>query len=221
MSAEDYGVFTVGHSNHSRPALLALLQSHRVEVIADVRSTPYSRHRPEFNRRNLEPARRAAGIGYVFLGRELGGRPEDPACYDAEGRVQYRLRAGAAQFRQGLERVIRGAANYRICLMCTEKEPLDCHRSLLVAEELAQRGVPVAHILAGGSVESHESAIARLLAANDAFQGSLFDVAASPALSNSDELWGSLTAQALQRQAERVAFVDETRAARRGDGPGQ
>ena len=221
MNATDCGVFTVGHSNHSRPVFLALLRTHKVEVIADVRSTPYSRHLPEFNRRNLEPALRAAGIGYVFLGRELGGRPEDPACYDAGGRVQYRLLAGTPSFQQGLERVRRGLAKYRICLMCTEREPLDCHRSLLVAEELVKCGVPVAHILSGGAVESHENAIARLLAAPNGFQGSLFDFADSPALSNSDEHRSSLTAQAIQRQAERVAFVDESLAVKQGDGPSQ
>lgn len=221
MNAKDCGVFTVGHSNLSRLAFLALLRTHDVEMIADVRSTPYSRHMPEFNRRNLEPALRAAGIGYVFLGRELGGRPDDPACYDAGGRVQYHLRAKSAQFRQGLERVRRGLAKYRVCLMCTEREPLDCHRSMLVAEELVKRGVPVAHILSGGAVESHENAIARLLAAPNGLQGSLFDFADSPALYGADEHRSSLTAQAIQRQAERVAFVDESLAIQPEDGPGQ
>ena len=159
-------IFTIGHSNHSLEDFLALLSRHRIGAVADVRSVPWSRFNPQFNRNALKDALGRRGVHYVYLGRELGGRPQDPACYE-DGRVRYALVARTAGFRDGIARVTGGAEEHRIALMCAEREPLRCHRTLLVARALDEGGVEVVHILAGGSVEAHAETMARLTASID------------------------------------------------------
>ncbi len=155
-------VFTIGHSNHSSERFLALLQGAGITAVADVRSIPRSRRWPHFSRAKIERWLEDAGIAYVFLGAELGGRPDDPALL-REGRPDYALMAATPSFRAGLDRVLDGAARYRIALMCAEREPLDCHRFLLVSRHLRERGVCLRHILADGSIEPHEITENRLL----------------------------------------------------------
>ena len=190
-------VFTIGHSNHSLEAFLELLANHGVTAVADVRSAPFSRFCPQFNRDALSAALKDRGIRYTFLGRELGGRSADPACY-RDGQIRYELVARTSSFRDGLARIVDGAARHRIALMCAEKEPLDCHRTLLVAPALAALGVAVAHILADGELEPHEKTLDRLLIQ--------FDLSPGGDLFQSRE---ELLAHALARQAQRVAFVAE------------
>jgi uncharacterized protein (DUF488 family) len=187
-------VFTIGHSNHPLWRFLELLKAHDIEVVGDVRSIPYSQRYPAYNRESLERELRNQGIGYTFLGRELGARPKDPAFYVGR-RVSYRRIAGAVFFRSGLSRAIELAQNRRLTLLCAEKEPLDCHRALLVARELKARGVSVAHILADASLETHDSAESRLLDEEGLRQFGLFD-------SNMD-----LLDQAYTRREERRAFA--------------
>ena len=162
MNREERIVLTVGHSNHSLETFVALLQRHGVTALADVRSAPYSRFNPQFNRKALEYSLETIGIRYVFMGRALGGRPDDPSCYK-DGRVRYDRLAATPLFREGLERIVEGAGRERIALMCAEKEPLDCHRTILVGRSLAERGVAVAHILADGALEPHHETMGRLL----------------------------------------------------------
>ncbi len=162
MSTEKRIVLTVGHSNHALEAFVALLERHGVTALADVRSAPYSRFNPQFNRKALDASLEAVGIRYVFMGRALGGRPDDPSCYE-DGRVRYDRLAKTPLFREGLERIVDGAARQRIALMCAEKEPLDCHRTILVGRSLAERGVAVAHILADGALEPHDETMGRLM----------------------------------------------------------
>ena len=155
-------VFTVGHSTHPIEKLLDLLRRNEISAVADVRSQPYSRVNPQFNREPLKEALREAGISYAFLGRELGARSEDRSCY-TDGKVQYDRLAKTDLFQEGLRRVIDGAAHYRIALLCAEKDPLTCHRTILVARNLVAQGLGTAHILADGSLEPHEQALDRLL----------------------------------------------------------
>ena len=164
MSLRGAGVvLTIGHSNHPQETFLGLLERHRVTALADVRSTPFSRFNPHFNRKSLGGALAARGIEYLYLGRELGGRPDEPACYE-EGRIRYDRVARQERFREGLERVESGVVEHRMALMCAEKEPLDCHRTLLVGQALHERGMEVAHIHADGGLEPHADAMDRLLA---------------------------------------------------------
>lgn len=189
-------VFTIGHSTHSLEAFVALLNRHGVTAIADVRSAPFSRFNPQFNREALKGALAANRIKYVFLGRELGARSSDASCYE-NGRVLYTRLARTELFRSGLNRIIKGSLEFRIALMCAEKEPLDCHRTLLVARVLTERGCIVEHILADGRLEAHGDAMARLL-----------DIVGIPRrdLFRSRE---DLLAEALARQEERIAYVNE------------
>ena len=159
-------VLTIGHSNHAWPTFSALLAAHAVDALADVRSVPFSRYNPQFSRRALEKCLAPLGVAYVFMGDVLGGRPDDPACY-RDGRVCYDRVAETAGFRRGIQRVRSSAADCRQALMCAEKDPLDCHRTLLVARALDALGVPVVHILADGGTETHSQAMDRLLASFD------------------------------------------------------
>ncbi len=155
-------IYTVGHSNHPIDRFLGLLLPHGISALADVRSTPYSRFNPQFRREKLQASLAEAGIDYVFLGEELGARSSDPACYDAGGKVSYSRLARTPLFRKGIDRLKNGMTTHRVVIMCAEREPLECHRTILVGRELARDGIAVTHILADGSLESHEHAMERL-----------------------------------------------------------
>ena len=154
-------IYTIGHSSHSTDRFAELLAMHGVKAVADVRSMPYSRWQPQFNKEPLSSTLKADGVAYVFLGKELGARSKDPDCYD-DGVVQYRKLAETALFRSGIERLLNGSKQMTVALMCAEKDPLDCHRTILVARELIEQGCEVKHILADGSIESHSEAMERL-----------------------------------------------------------
>ena len=208
MSATGHPVFTIGHSNHPLNAFMALLQRHRVTALADVRSAPYSRLHPQFNRESLAGSLQREGIEYVHLGQSLGGRSDDPACYE-DGRVRYDRMAGTETFRHGVDRVAQGAAHHRITLLCAEREPLECHRTLLVARALDERGLEVAHIHADGALESHVEAMDRLL--------QLFNLNADGDLFRTAQPREELVAEAIALQARRVAYVDRNLAAAAGE----
>jgi uncharacterized protein (DUF488 family) len=155
-------VYTLGHSNHPIEKFLHLLEEHAITAVADVRSQPFSRRYPHFNKQRLCATLAEHGIAYVFAGAELGARSSDESCYEA-GRVQYRRLAATPLFNQGIDRVLAGAKKFRVALMCAEKEPLDCHRTLLVSRALEKRGVAIAHILADGRIEHQPQTMARLI----------------------------------------------------------
>jgi uncharacterized protein (DUF488 family) len=155
-------IYTVGHSTNTVELLVSLLRRHGITAVADVRSQPYSRVNPQFNKGPLRTALKKCGFSYVFLGTELGARSTDPNCY-INGRVQYDLLAQTSAFQRGLDRLQKGVVKYRIAMMCAEKEPLVCHRAILIARHLQERGFAVRHILEGGVLEDHESSMDRLL----------------------------------------------------------
>ncbi len=162
MTTSASRVFTIGHSNHTTERFLALLILHAVTAVADVRSAPYSRFAPQFGKQPLERTLRAADIKYVFVGRELGARSSDPTCYEG-GRVRYDRLAETDLFQSGLDRLVRGSERETVAVLCTEKDPLDCHRTLLIARALMGRGLRVDHILADGSLEPHDDSMLRLI----------------------------------------------------------
>ncbi len=188
-------VLTIGHSSHPFEEFLYLLRRHEASAVADVRSAPYSRYAPQFNRETLARSLREYGIRYVFLGRELGARSEDPSCYDENGRVSYERLRDSAPFRKGIERVMRAANKQRTALMCAEKEPLDCHRTILVAPVLREKGVRVRHIWADGSLEDHEDSMERLADNLRQPRKGLFETQSE---------W---IERALKKQARRIAYV--------------
>ncbi len=189
-------VLTIGHSNHTIERFIELLCQHHVTAVADVRSSPYSQMHAQFNREALAAALKLEAIAYSFLGKELGGRPTDKTCYE-NGRVQYRRVAATPIFRSGLDRVLAGVQSYRIAIMCAEREPLECHRALLVTPELEKADITVLHIRADGRAESHSDAMSRLL--------DLFRLADEDLFRSRSEL----IEEACYRQQERVAFAEK------------
>jgi uncharacterized protein (DUF488 family) len=156
-------IFTVGHSNHSLQRFLELLSAAGISALADVRSQPHSRWASQFNKHGLAATLPAAGIAYAYLGRELGGHPTDPALLNG-GRPDYAAMARSDGFRTGVERVMEGARTYRIALMCAERDPVDCHRFLLIARHLAARDIAVTHILSSGELETQDDTESRFAA---------------------------------------------------------
>ena len=158
-------MFTIGHSNHPAEKLVGLLKGHGVEVLVDTRSRPYSRHAPHFNTRVLETTLRADGIGYLFLGEQLGGRPEGEEFYDAQGRVDYALLEHSGPFLDGISRLESEIGARTVALLCSEEDPAGCHRRLLVGRALGERGIVVRHIRGDGSVltEGEESNVQPVL----------------------------------------------------------
>ena len=155
-------LFTVGHSNHDIGAFLDLLKKNKIEVLADVRSSPYSGYLPQYNREPLKNSLKENGINYVFLGKELGARRDEPECY-VDGQARYDLVSETKAFQEGLRRIKEGIQTYRVALMCAEKEPLDCHRTVLVCR-YAREFADIEHILADGSCEKHSETEKRMMA---------------------------------------------------------
>jgi uncharacterized protein (DUF488 family) len=158
-----FDLFSIGHSNIAAERFLALLRDASVDTIADVRSTPYSRRFPWFSGKALTATLMQHGMTYLAYGDALGGRPRDATLY-RDGVADYEAMARQPDFQMGLDRLIADAARSRVCLMCAEREPLDCHRCLLVARSLAERGLTIGHILHDGTVEPHTATEQRLLA---------------------------------------------------------
>ncbi|MBS0509555.1 MAG: DUF488 domain-containing protein [Proteobacteria bacterium] len=170
-------VFTIGHSDHTLEAFLALLAQHRVTALADVRAAPYSRRLPHYSKQALADALKVAGFAYVYLGEQLGGRPSARVRSQMHG-AGYAAMAATPAFQEGIARVLQGARRHRIALMCAERDPADCHRALLVGRALGASGVELVHIHADGTAEPHSSFEARLLAA--AGRADAGDLFASP-----------------------------------------
>ncbi|HEX9056240.1 MAG TPA: DUF488 domain-containing protein [Ktedonobacterales bacterium] len=139
-------IYSIGHSNQSLRSFIALLQRHGIQSLLDVRSAPYSRYVPHFNRPELEDAVERQGIRYIYLGDELGGRPLGDEFYDAQDHVLYAHVANAPFFLRGLERLVDEGSEYRAAIMCSEEDPTNCHRHLLIARVLESQEVQVLHI---------------------------------------------------------------------------
>jgi len=167
---------TIGYGARSVDELVSALTGAGTEYLVDVRSAPYSRFKPECSRESLAGRLEGEGIRYVFMGDTLGGRPDDPGCYDADGRVDYERCRLRPAFQDGLASLEAGwEGGHRIVLMCSEGKPHECHRTKLVAEELVRRGVPVTHIDERGVERTHEAVMESITNG----QGTLFGAAAA------------------------------------------
>jgi uncharacterized protein (DUF488 family) len=199
-------VLTIGHSTQSFADFLQLLREAQVTALCDVRSQPYSRHVPQFNRETLKATLGGEKITYVFLGDELGGRPRTPELF-SDGVADYEKMALSESFARGLDRVIEGARTYRIALMCAERDPLDCHRCLLVGRALKERGVTVRHIIGPGETVGQEDIEQLLLTMADRSHTDLF----TP---RQDQI-----AEAYRHKARRAAFVEKPAQAGKDEPP--
>jgi len=190
-------LFTIGHSNHQLDYFVELLLAHRLSMIADVRSSPYSKYSPHFNKDVLERALRNVNIDYIFLGRELGAQRSERDCY-VDGQAKYDSIAHLLAFRRGLEIVLQGAEHYRIAIMCSESDPITCHRTILVCRELKKicPDLKMTHILGNGTEEQQEISERRLIKLHKL----------------QPELFGELTSmsglidRAYDLQAEKIAY---------------
>lgn len=210
-------LFTIGHSNHSIETFIRLLQRHRVTAVADVRSHPYSRYLPHFNQKLLKKSLLNAGIRYVFLGNELGARSNNPSCY-VNGKALYEKIASTKEFNDGIKRILKGAQSYDITLMCAEKDPITCHRAVLVCQHLRESGLDINHILRNGDLETHYNLEERLLKLHDLklpeqsqqIQLSLFDnMSLSKPLMTQYSREESLE-KAYKLQGDSIAYVEKT-----------
>lgn len=189
-------IYTIGYSVHTVTEFIALLNKLDVNAVADVRSQPYSQRHPDFCRESLRLHLERAGLAYVFLGSGLGARSENPACY-VNGKINFNLLAREESFLMALERLLSGSKKFRIAIMCAEKDPLACHRAILVSRSLHERGAKVLHIHADGALESHgdlEGRMMRKLKINEQ------DLFAGP---------GENRALAYERMGERIAFEED------------
>jgi uncharacterized protein (DUF488 family) len=155
-AATPIDVLTIGHSNHPIDRFVGLLQAQGVTVLADVRSIPASRFAPQFRQAALKASLNAAGIGYVWLGEGLGGKPKDKSLW-RNGAPDFQRIAASPTFRADLDRLLTVVKSERVAIMCAERTPQDCHRARLVAPELDRAGHTVGHILVDGSVLPHRS----------------------------------------------------------------
>jgi len=175
---------------------LRLLRSHGINALVDVRSHPISRVHPQFNKEVLAADLKKAKIAYVFLGKELGARRVEPSCY-VEGRAEHGRIAALPIFQEGLRRIREGIPRYRIALMCAERDPLDCHRGILVCRHLRNEGISIQHILADGSLESQQ-----------AFEKRLVDrLEIEPDLFNGGQEFDQLVEKAYDVQGNKIAYV--------------
>lgn len=195
-------VLTIGHSTLPYERFLTLLRQASVTAVADVRTAPFSRHFPHFNRDALRDELRRDNVAYVFLGEELGGRPKGQRFF-CDGVADYEKMAETADFARGLERVIEGAKKYRIAMMCSEHDPLDCHRCLLVGRALHGRGITVSHILSNGEILNHRQIEDRLMEMSGKSDVDLFEPPAKR------------LAAAYRERAMKVAFSERQDNARR------
>ncbi len=189
-------LYTIGHSTHTVPRLIELLSMHSVSAVADVRSSPYSSYTPQFNREPLQNELRAAGMEYVFLGKELGARSSDKSCY-IKGQVQFDLVAESKIFQSGLERLRMGRESFLVSLLCAEKDPITCHRMILVCRNLRPWGITIKHILEDGSLEDNKDAERRLMQALNIQDNDLFA---------SDE---ELVLRAYDIQSKKIAYTEK------------
>ena len=153
-----WSIFTIGHSNHSAEKFVGLLKQNGIEVVADVRSQPYSRHAPHFSAKDIEAILWDNGIRRLFLGFELGGRPTAEEFYDADGRVDYARIKRSQSFLDGIKQLESSIRDHKIALLCSEEDPVGCHRRLLVGHVLGERGLVVRHIRGDGSVQTEGEA---------------------------------------------------------------
>lgn len=150
----DPTIHTIGHSNHTLEAFVALLHGSSITCLVDVRSHPYSRWVPHFGKRTLAGGLRAAGVEYRFMGETLGGRPAGDQYYHADGRVNHARRRAAPDFLAAVNELTTLAGEARVAMMCAEEDPARCHRRALIAPALLERGVAVVHVRGDGRTQA-------------------------------------------------------------------
>ncbi len=191
-------LFTIGYSNRSIEDLIALLRQHKITALCDVRSAPYSSRNPHYNREIFKQTLKLHNIEYVFLGEELGARPKDLSCY-VEGKAIYEKIAATTLFKKGLERVKLGIKKgYTLALMCAEKDPMTCHRTILICRNLRGQDVEIQHIIDNKTIETQADLEMRLIAQLKLYPDMFKDTDSH-----------ALIERAYDAQGDRIAYVEK------------
>ena len=193
-------IFTIGYSGISQEEFIAYLSDNECGIVCDVRSYPISRYRPEFSRREFKAQLNRAGIKYVFFGEALGARPKDRACYQ-NGVADYDLIAQQEAFQDALRRLAKGSETSRLALVCSEADPIECHRAILVAKHLRNLAPDVRHIHSDGKIETHTELEDRLI--------ELFGTAPPPLLRTEADRASGIK-QAYQKQSDAICYSEST-----------
>lgn len=191
-------LFTIGYSGTPIDRFIDLLVLQKVEILCDVRSVPYSRVRPEFSRRELKQYVNQASIKYHFFGDALGARPKERSVY-VDGQAVHNLIAQASFFQAGLDRIKKGVADHNLALLCSEKDPIECHRAILVCRHLSEIKSVIAHIHTNGRVETQHEFEERLVKVHNR---------QSLPLLGERRPWESLLGEAYDKQSCRIAFTE-------------
>ena len=187
-------LYTVGHSSHTQEEFLRLLQENDVNCIVDVRSVPASKYAPQFNQDALESFLRHHGMTYYFFGHEFGARRMD--SFNNNGQVDFELAVHTRLFQQGVERLTLLLSNHHVALMCSEANPLECHRFALIARYFHEQGIEVLHILKDASTVCHTTLEQEMV--------KQYLTARKPQLAEVDELFGTYTSEDQLRDAYRL-----------------
>lgn len=191
-------LFTIGYSGRSMDEFIALLNQYKITALCDVRSMPYSSHNPQFNREHFQQVLKSCNIDYVFLGEELGARSKDPSSY-VDGKALYNKIADLPTFMHGLERIKLGMVkNYVLALMCAEKDPLSCHRSILICRNLRDANIDIRHIIDDKSTETQSDLEQRLIKELKIYPDLFIDTSPS-----------DLVERAYDIQGDRIAYVEK------------
>lgn len=146
-------ILTIGHSNHETSEFVRILKKHGVQILVDIRSDPYSRYASQFNKSELQYEITSAGLEYRYSGAQVGGKPKDPTLYTPGGKPDYDKLASTETFKNELKAIIELAEKKRLAIMCSEADPMSCHRERIIAQVLRTWGVNVIHIMPDGSIE--------------------------------------------------------------------
>ena len=193
---QNKNIYTIGYAAYTIESIIEVLAKFKITAIADVRSQPYSKFKPEFNKENLRKVLRTHGIEYVFLGDNMGARIKAPECYK-NNQVDYELVSQHPLFQTGIERLLKGMEKYSIALMCAEKDPITCHRTILICRYLKKYQINIYHILDNNTLEDNSVAEFRLMKLFKLDQPDLFR-------NDSERLL-----EAYSLQEENIAYVAE------------
>ena len=191
-------LFTIAYSGRSVDDFIALLEEHKITALCDVRSVPYSSRNPKFDREPFKKVLKSHNIEYVFLGEELGARPRDPSCY-VDGKAVYQKIAATTLFKSGLERIEFGMRKgYVLALMCAERDPMACHRSILICRNLRDWLIDIRHIIDHDTTETQADLEKRLIEQLKLYPDLFKDTDPK-----------ALVERAYEIQADRIAYVEK------------
>ena len=147
-------IYTIGHSNHTWESFAPLLADNEIELLVDVRTKPVSKYAPFANHRILSDLLEGAGIDYEFMGGPLGGKPDNPAMYDSRGKPDYHKMRALDEFQEAISQLAGMASRRNTAILCSEEDPSQCHRLLMLGPALEEEGCRLLHIRGDGQAQT-------------------------------------------------------------------